>query len=81
MKNIVLSIPDMQSTHCQTRVSNVIQQLQNVRIEKLEAGLLTFSAENDEIEAEVIAAIEEAGYKVDGGNSSKTSTCSTGCCG
>lgn len=32
MKNVELSIPDMQSTHCQTRVNAVVNEFEDVKI-------------------------------------------------
>ncbi|MBW3523743.1 MULTISPECIES: heavy-metal-associated domain-containing protein [Bacteroidota] len=78
MKNLELSIPDMQSAHCQSRVNGAIKDINGVTIEKLEAGKLAVSIENDSVKQELVQAIEKAGYKVDGGDSEKTSSCS--CC-
>lgn len=33
MKNVELSIPDMQSTHCQSRVNSAIKDIDGVTIE------------------------------------------------
>lgn len=79
MKNIELSIPDMQSAHCQARVNNAIKDIDGVKIEKLVAGKLSFSVESNEVKDELIEAIEKAGYKV-GDDNEKASSCSTGCC-
>lgn len=68
MKNIELRIPDMQSAHCQARVNAAIKDIDGVKIEKLEAGKLSFSFESEDIKEEMIEAIEKAGYKVDGNN-------------
>lgn len=81
MKNVELSIPDMQSTHCQSRVNSAIKDIDGVTIEKLEAGKLAVSLESNEVKQELLDAIEKAGYKVDGGDSEIASSCSTGCCG
>ncbi|VXC55798.1 heavy-metal-associated domain-containing protein [Sphingobacterium multivorum] len=78
MKNLELSIPDMQSAHCQSRVNGAIKDINGVNIEKLEAGKLAVSVENDNVKQELVQAIEKAGYKVDGGDGEKTSSCS--CC-
>lgn len=79
MKNVELSIPDMQSAHCQSRVNGAIKDIDGVTIEKVEAGKLAVSVENDEVKQELVEAIEKAGYKVGGGDSEKASSCS--CCG
>lgn len=81
MKNVELSIPDMQSTHCQSRVNSAIKDIDGVTIEKLEAGKLAVSLESNEVKKELVDAIEKAGYKVGGGDSEIASSCSTGCCG
>lgn len=81
MKNVELSIPDMQSTHCQTRVNAVVNEFEDVKIERLEAGSLTVSIERNEIEDELVSAITRAGYNVKPERSEKSSSCSTGCCG
>lgn len=79
MKNVELSIPGMQSAHCQARVNGAIKDIDGVKIEKLEAGKLSFSVESDEVKQVLVKAIEMAGYKV-GDDSEKASSCSTGCC-
>ena len=38
MKNVELSIPDMQSAHCQSRVNGAIKDIDGIKVEKLEAG-------------------------------------------
>lgn len=80
MKNVELSIPDMQSAHCQARVNGAIKDIDGVKIEKLEAGKLSFSAENDEVKKKLVEAIEKTGYKVGDNNANSSSSCSTGCC-
>lgn len=79
MKNIELSIPDMQSAHCQARVNNAIKDIDGVKIEKLVAGKLSFSVERDEEKDELVKAIKKAGYKV-GNDSEKAANCTTSCC-
>lgn len=81
MKNVEMSIPDMQSTHCQTRVKAVVNGFEDVKVERLEAGKLTVSIGRDEIEEELVSAIARSGYKVMPEQSEKTSSCSSGCCG
>ncbi|WP_270090755.1 heavy-metal-associated domain-containing protein [Sphingobacterium sp. SYP-B4668] len=80
MKNLQWSIPDMQSAHCQARVNAAIQGIEGVKVEKLEAGMLSFSVEKEDVKTALQDAIEKAGYQV-GGDSEKASSCSTGCCG
>ena len=71
MKNVELSIPDMQSAHCQARVNAAIKDIDGVKIEKFGAGKLSFSFESDEVKEEMVEAIEKAGYKVHGNDSEK----------
>ncbi|RKO69722.1 copper chaperone [Sphingobacterium puteale] len=81
MKNVTLSIPDMQSTHCQARVNAVINTFEEVKIEKLEAGKLTVLIGRNEIEEELLSAIKNAGYTVIAERNENSSSCTTGCCG
>ena len=64
MKNITINIPDMQSTHCQSRVNNAVKSIEGVQIQNLEAGKLTASIASDNIKQEVENAIKKAGYTV-----------------
>ncbi|MGC5746329.1 heavy-metal-associated domain-containing protein [Chryseobacterium sp. NFX27] len=80
MKNIELSIPDMQSTHCQARVNGAIAALEGIKVEKVEAGKLSVAVESDELRKELVETIEKAGYKVDGDDSEKDSMTTGGCC-
>lgn len=50
MKQVVISVPNMQSTHCQTRVNNAIKEIDGVQIQNLEAGKLTVSVTSDNTE-------------------------------
>lgn len=81
MKNLELSIPDMQSAHCQARVNGAIKDIDGVKIEKLEAGKLSFSFESDNAKEEMVEAIVKAGYKVDDNNTTSSSSSSISCCG
>lgn len=65
MKNLELSIPDMQSAHCQARVNGVVKDIEDVQIEKSEAGKLSISVESNEVLATLVEAVEKAGYKVE----------------
>lgn len=80
MKNVDLSIPDMQSAHCQGRVISSIKDIQDVNIEKLEAGKLSISVESDEVKKKLIEAIEKAGYKVEDNDANSSTSCSASCC-
>ncbi len=80
MKKVEINIPNMQSTHCQTRVKNALTEIEGVEIQKLEAGKLIASVASDNISEEVRKAIIEAGYSIDSMDESNASNCSTGCC-
>jgi copper chaperone len=80
MKNVLLSIPDMQSAHCQSRVSAAINNIGGFKIEEIAAGKLAATVENDEVKEQVIAAIEKAGYKTSEEDNKTAADCSTGCC-
>lgn len=80
MKNLELSIPSMQSAHCQTRVNGAIATIEGIKVEKLEAGKLSVAVESDEVKEALVETIEKAGYKVDGDDSEKDSSPSSGCC-
>lgn len=64
MKELTMSIPDMQSAHCQTRVSNAVKGIRGVQIVKQEAGSLSVSLDSENIKSELVTAIEKAGYAV-----------------
>ena len=80
MKNIELSIPSMQSAHCQARVNGAIKDIDGIKVEKLEAGKLSIAVESDEVKEELIETIEKTGYKVDDDEDEKVSSTSSGCC-
>lgn len=80
MKEVILNIPDMQSTHCQTRVNQAVKEIADVQVQHLEAGKLTVSLASDDTKDEVVKAIEKAGYNVSSADEKSTSDCSTGCC-
>jgi len=79
-EQIDLSIPSMQSAHCQTRVSNEVKKIEGVEIQKLEAGKLILTLQKEGAVGKVISAIENAGYKVSTNDEDNSSSCSTGCC-
>lgn len=64
MKAVTIQIPDMQSAHCQMRVTNAIKTVEGATINNIEPGMAAVSLENDELQTEVVNAIEKAGYKV-----------------
>lgn len=80
MKQVIVSVPDMQSTHCQTRVNNAVKEIDGVQIQNLEAGKLTVSITSDNTKNEIVQAIEKAGYTVSLEDDGNSSDCTTGCC-
>ncbi len=68
MKTITIHVPDMQSAHCQTSVSNAIKTIEGVQIRHQEAGKISVSIEADNLENEVVQTIEKAGYSVEPGS-------------
>lgn len=65
MTNLELSIPGMQSAHCQARVNGAIKDIDGLKIEKIAAGRLSVAVESEEVKEELIEAIEKAGYSVE----------------
>lgn len=81
MKQIKLNVPDMQSTHCQTRVSNAVKNIEGVQIDNLKAGEITVSVASESTKSDVVKAIEKAGYSLaDGGNNHSPEKPKGGCC-
>ena len=80
MKQFKISVPDMQSTHCQTRVSNAVKDINGVQIDNLQAGEITVSVASEDTKDEVVKAIEKAGYSVSGKENCDTSEKSKGGC-
>lgn len=70
----------MQSAHCQARVNGAIVAIEGIKVEKLEAGKLFVAVESDDARKELVETIEKTGYKVDGDDSEKNSSPSSGCC-
>lgn len=64
MKKIEIQIPNMQSSHCQMRVSNAMKSIEGTSIENMEPGKITISIENDSKQNEAVQAIENLGYTV-----------------
>lgn len=80
MKQAVFNIPNMQSTHCQTRVSMAINGIAGVQIQKLEAGRLTVAMEEENKRDELVMAIEKAGYSISATGDNTSSACESSCC-
>ncbi|WP_018628961.1 heavy-metal-associated domain-containing protein [Niabella aurantiaca] len=64
MKTIHISIPDMQSAHCQTRVQNAFDSIEGVTVNEIKAGQASIALNDGQQQADVTAAIEKAGYTV-----------------
>ena len=80
MKDVTISIPDMQSTHCQARVRTAVKQVAGVQVQNLEAGKLTVSLASEDLIDDVASTITKAGYTVSPEAAMNTSSCTTGCC-
>lgn len=80
MKQLIISVPNMQSTHCQNRVNNAVKNIEGVHIHNMEPGSLTVSFNSKNQEDEVINAIEKAGYTVSTEENNTASDTDSGCC-
>ena len=81
MKQVKISVPDMQSTHCQTRVNNAIKDINGVQIDNLQPGEITVSVASEGTKEDVVKAIEKAGYSVsDKENCGTSEKTKGGCC-
>ncbi len=65
MKTVRIKIPNMQSTHCQMRVSNAVKFIEGLTIKNIEPGVASISVKNDLQQNDAIKAIEKAGYTVE----------------
>ncbi|MDA3616676.1 heavy-metal-associated domain-containing protein [Polluticaenibacter yanchengensis] len=66
MQEVIINVPDMQSRHCQTMVINAVVGVDGIHVRNVESGILTIAFISDNLEGEVIKAIERAGYTVSG---------------
>lgn len=66
MQEVIINVPDMQSRHCQTMVINAVVGVDGIHVRNVESGILTIAFISDNLEDEVIKAIESAGYTVSG---------------
>ncbi len=64
MKNLKIQIPDMQSAHCQMRVSQAVTSVHGVTLNSVSSGLTDLSVESEDTQVQVYAAIKKAGYTV-----------------
>ncbi|MBL0910913.1 MAG: cation transporter [Bacteroidia bacterium] len=62
MKRAKITIPDMQSEHCRTRVQNALGKLDNTVVHDVQPGTAEVSYSD---EAALIKAIQDAGYSVE----------------
>lgn len=65
MKNLKINVPNMQSSHCQTRVNTILKEIQGVQVEIINAGNIEVKISGEDIKSKVVAAIEKAGYTID----------------
>ncbi len=64
MKSTTLSVPDMQSAHCQMRVRNALQQVAGISTLEIASGAVKLEFEEESRLQEAAKAIETAGYTV-----------------
>ncbi|MGQ3012074.1 MAG: heavy-metal-associated domain-containing protein [Flavobacteriales bacterium] len=62
MKRAKITIPDMQSEHCRTRVQNALSKLDNTVVHNIQPGTAEVSYSD---EAALVKAIQDAGYSVE----------------
>lgn len=66
MKTIQISIPDMQSAHCQARVQSALNGIEGIQVNEIQAGRATVAVNDVQQQSAATAAIEKAGYTVAG---------------
>jgi copper chaperone CopZ len=64
MKSTTLSVPDMQSAHCQMRVRNALQKVAGITTQEISSGAVNLEFEKENRLQEAVKAIEAAGYTV-----------------
>lgn len=74
MKNIKIKIPDMQSAHCQVRVTNALNTLDGVAINTIQPGIADITIQDETKQDDVLAVIQKAGYTPEPINSEKESS-------
>jgi copper chaperone CopZ len=62
MKNLKIQIPDMQSSHCQLRVTNALNTLEGITINAIQPGLADITIQDEKQHEEALAVIRKAGY-------------------
>lgn len=70
MKTLRIQIPDMHSSHCQTRVSNALKEIHGVKLEAVQPGTVSVSMDEGANQSTITGAITDAGYQVAGIESS-----------
>ena len=71
----------MESAHCQAKVNTAIKDIDGIQVQKLEAGKLSASVEDNDAMEDLISTIKKAGYTVGNNTDNSSSNSSTGCCG
>lgn len=67
MKDIVVAISGMSCGHCLNAVNKALAKLETVEVRSVRMGRAELRVlEGDAATAEVYAAIEDAGYKIEG---------------
>lgn len=66
MQNIVLTISEMSCGHCLNAVNRAVQSVADVELESVRLGHAALKAPDDATVERVKAAIEQAGYRVEG---------------
>lgn len=64
MKKINIQIPDMQSTHCQTRVGNALKNITALGAYDVQPGQADVQLQNPGAQQEVLDTIQKLGYTV-----------------
>lgn len=64
MKRIKLSVPAMQSEHCQNRVKKNVELLKELKISTLQPGYLSIDVPDDYMIKNIHLAIESTGYQI-----------------
>ena len=66
MTTIHIQIPDMQSPHCQLRVTKALAAVPGVLINKIAPGEADITLDREEIRTDVYDAIQSSGYTIAG---------------
>ena len=64
MKTLIIQIPNMQSSHCQMRVNNALNNILNATDITMRSGVARVVLPKESTSEEVICIIENAGYYV-----------------